>query len=426
MTGEWDMAGDGGSIWDEILDTEHVVVVRTYIERWPRKDRAPEKVLIVVAEPDEQVRDRCPKCGQRGKPVERDVRRWRTLDVHGKRCFIEAEVPRIVCAGHGKITVAVPWARHDDAFTRPFEEFAAWKAAHAAWTRVAAELRITWDALANITGRAAADAAAGRDRLAGLRRIGIDEKSWGTGQGKYLVIVTDHDAGRVAWIGEGRRQATVEAFFGELGEERAKLLTHVSADGAEWIHPVVRVKAPQAQLCLDAFHVVKWAGEKLDELRRRIAGELRAAGRADEAATLGGGMWALRKDQRKLTPGQRGTLAQIAVVNKPLCKGYLIKEQIREAFKVKGEEGKSLMRGVTAWAHRCRIPGFTKLARTLSRYKAPITATLDGGPSNGRAEALNAQVSALITRARGFRGAASLIAMIDFVHGGLCPESPYA
>jgi Transposase len=54
---------------------------------------------------------------------------------------------------------------------------------------------------------------------------------------------------------------------------------------------------------------VKWAGEKLDELRRRIAGELRAAGRADEAATLGGGMWALRKDQRKLTPGQRGTLA---------------------------------------------------------------------------------------------------------------------
>jgi transposase len=426
MTGEWDMAGDGGSIWDEILDTEHVVVVRTYIERWPRKDRAPEKVLIVVAEPDEQVRDRCPKCGQRGKPVERDVRRWRTLDVHGKRCFIEAEVPRIVCAGHGKITVAVPWARHDDAFTRPFEEFAAWKAAHAAWTRVAAELRITWDALADITGRAAAGAAAGRDRLAGLRRIGIDEKSWGTGQGKYLVIVTDHDAGRVAWIGEGRRQATVEAFFGELGEERAKLLTHVSADGAEWIHPVVRVKAPQAQLCLDAFHVVKWAGEKLDELRRRIAGELRAAGRADEAATLGGGMWALRKDQRKLTPGQRGTLAQIAVVNKPLCKGYLIKEQIREAFKVKGEEGKSLMRGVTAWAHRCRIPGFTKLARTLSRYKAPITATLDGGPSNGRAEALNAQVSALITRARGFRGAASLIAMIDFVHGGLCPESPYA
>jgi transposase len=354
------------------------------------------------------------------------VKRWRTLDVHGKRTFPESGLPRIICPQHGKITAAVPWARHDDRFSRPFEEFAAWKAAHMPWTRAAAELRVTWEALANVTARVAADAAAGTDRLEGLRRIGIDEKSWGKGSSKYLVIVTDHDAGRVAWIGERRCQATVEAFFAALGPERARLLTHVSADGAEWIHPVVRAKAPQAELCLDAFHVVKWAGEKLDELRRRLAGELRAAGRGDEAATLGSGMWALRKDERKLTPGQRGTLARIAVTNQPLYKGYLIKEQIREAFKVKGGDGKTLMRGVTAWAHRCRIPEFTRLAKTLSRYKTPIESTLDGGPSNGRAEAVNAQVNALIARARGFRSAAALMNMIDFVHGGQCPESPYA
>jgi transposase len=414
-----------GSVWDEVLDTEHATVVRTYIELWPRKDRAPEKVLIIVVEPDGQTRNRCPECGHRGRPVEHDVKRWRTLDVHGKRTFLEADLPRIQCPGHGKITAAVPWARHDDRFSRPLEEFAAWKAAHMPWTRAAAELRITWEALANICARVAADAAAGTDRLDGLRQIGIDEKSWGKGSGKFLVIVTDHDTSRVVWVAQGRDQATVRQFFGDLGEERTRLLTHVSADGADWIHPVVREKAPQAQICLDAFHVVKWAGERLDDLRRRLAGELRAAGRGDEAATLGGGMWALRKDERKLTPGQRGTLAQIAVTNKPLYKGYLIKEQIREAFKVKGADGRTLMRGVTAWAHRCRIPEFTALARTLSRYQDSIHATLDGGPSNGRAEALNAQVNALITRSRGFRTATALMNMILFVHGGICPDSPY-
>ncbi len=413
-------------MWDEVLDTEHAVVIRTYIEQWPPKGRAPEKVLIIVVEPDEQTRNRCPQCGQRGRPVEHDVVRWRTLDVHGKRAFLESELPRIICGEHGKVTAAVPWARHDDRFSRPFEEFAAWKAAHMPRTRAAAELRITWEALADITARVAAEASAGRDRLAGLRRIGTDEKSWGKGSGKYLVIVTDHDAGRVAWVGEGRCQATVEAFFADPGEQRARLLTHVSADGADWIHRVVRAKAPQAELCLDAFHVVKWANEKLDDLRRRPAGELRAAGRGDQAATLGTGMWALRKDERKLTPAQRGTLAQIAATNKPLYKGYLIKEQIREAFKVKGSDGKKLMRGVTAWAHRCRIAEFAALARTLSRFKTPIEATLDGGPSNGRAEALNAQVNALITRARGFRSATALMNMILFIHGGICPESPYA
>jgi transposase len=416
----------GGSVWEEVLDTEHAVVVRTYIEQWPRKDRAPEKVLIIVVEPDEQTRNRCPECGERGRPVEHDVKRWRTLDVHGKRTFLEADLPRIRCPQHGKITAAVPWARHDDRFSRPFEEFAAWKAAHMPWTRAVAELRITWEALANITARIAADTMAGTDRLAGLRRIGIDEKSWGKGQDQFLVIVTDHDTSRIVWVAQGRDQATVRQFFTDLGEERARLLTHVSADGAGWIHPVVREKAPQAQICLDAFHVVKWAGEKLDELRRRTAAELRAAGRGDEAAALGAGLWALRKDERKLTPGQRGSLAQIAVTNKPLYKGYLIKEQIREAFKVKGSSGKAVMRGVTAWAHRCRIPEFAKLAKTLSRYKIAIEATLDGGPSNGRAEALNAQVNALITRARGFRSATALINMIDFTLGGLCPGSPYA
>jgi transposase len=365
------------------------------------------------------------KSATASKPAEADVRRWRTLDVHGKRCFIESQVPRISCPEHGKITAAVPWAAHADRFTAVFAQHAAWLAAQMPWTKAARELRVTWDALENIAARAAADAASGRDRLAGLRRIGIDEKSWGKGEGKYLMVVTDHDRGAIAWIAEGRCQETAGQFFDALGPERSKLLTHVSADGAEWIHDAVREKAPQAELCLDAFHVVKWAGERLDELRRRLASELRAAGYEDQAAALGTGMRALRKKPQNLTGNQRTALAVIAEQNKPMYKGYLIKEQLREALKVKGEDGKTLLRGMIAWAHRCRIPEFVKLARTLSRFKDLISATLDGGPSNGRAEALNAQINALITRARGFRSAAALIAMAEFVHGGLCPESPY-
>jgi transposase len=414
-----------GSIWDEVLDTEHAVVVRTYIERWPRKNRAPEKVLIVVVEPDDEARNRCPRCGNRGVPVESDVRRWRTLDVHGKRCYLESAVPRIECAEHGKITASVPWARHDDRFSSPFEGHAAWLGAQMPWTKASAELRITWEALANIVARVTADAAARLDRLDGLAMIGIDEKSWGKGSGKFLTVVTDHGRGKIAWIAEGRSQDSVRAFFDQLGPGRSKLLTHVSADGAEWIHDVVRDRAPQATICLDAFHVVKWAGERLDELRRRLAGELRAAGHEDQAAALGAGMWALRKKPANLTTGQRTALAQIAADNRPLYKGYLIKEQLREAFRVKGHDGKALFAGLISWARRCRIPEFAKLARTLTRFQAIIWNTLDHGPSNGRAEALNAQLGALITRARGFRTAQALIAMADFVYGGLCPDSPY-
>ena len=42
------------------------------------------------------------------------------------------------------------------------------------------------------------------------------------------------------WAGEGRNQDTLGGFFDQFGAERATLLTHVSCDGAEWIHAVVR------------------------------------------------------------------------------------------------------------------------------------------------------------------------------------------
>src|ERR1700677_745495 len=143
------------------------------------------------------------------------------------------------------------------------------------------------------------------------------------------------------------------------------------------------------------------------------------------AAALGTGRRARRKNPQDLPGNQRTALAVIAEQDKPVYKGYLIKEQLREALKVKGEDGKTLLRGVIAWAHRCRIPEFVKLTKTLSRFRDLICATLDGGPSNGRAEALNAQINALITRARGFRSATALIAMAEFVYGGLCPGSPW-
>jgi transposase len=87
---------------------------------------------------------------------------------------------------------------------------------------------------------------------------------------RYLTVVTDLDTGRVVRAAEGRSKSTVEAFFTDLGTERAAALTHVGCDGADWIHTVVTAQAPNALLCLDSFHVVAWAGEAVDEVRRRI------------------------------------------------------------------------------------------------------------------------------------------------------------
>jgi transposase len=70
-------------------------------------------------------------------------------------------------------------------------------------------------------------------------------------------------------------------------------------------------------------------------------------------------MWALRKGAAGLSPGQRLSLARVDADNKQLYKAYLMKEQLREVFKAKGERGKALLAGLIAWCQRCRIPEFT-------------------------------------------------------------------
>lgn len=51
-------------------------------------------------------------------------RRWRHIDVGYATCELVADAPRVSCATHGPSVAEVPWARHDSAFSRAFEDLA--------------------------------------------------------------------------------------------------------------------------------------------------------------------------------------------------------------------------------------------------------------------------------------------------------------
>ena len=103
-------------------------------------------------------------------------------------------------------------------------------------------LRVAWRTVGSIVTRVNADIDATIDRLEGLRRIGIDEISYKRGH-RYLIVVVDHDSGRLVWAGPGRNDTALNVFFDDLGPERSALLTHVSADMADWIARVVARRA---------------------------------------------------------------------------------------------------------------------------------------------------------------------------------------
>jgi transposase len=405
-----------------VLGVEHTVIESVELETSERG----EEVLVARVRPKAGVARRCSRCQRRcpGYDTSAKPRRWRGLDLGSTRVFVQASTHRVSCPEHGVVVAAVPWARTGSRFTYAFEDTAAWLVCHATVSVVAVLLRIAWRSVSDILTRVVADRAGQIDRLAGLRRIGIDEISYRKGQ-RYLLVVVDHDSGRLVWAGKDRTAATLRRFFDELGAERAAALTHVSADGAEWIHTVVAERAPQAVLCLDAFHVVAWASKALDEVRRTLAASLRRTGRAEQAASIKHTRWALLKNPESLSADQRTTLAAIQATNGPLYRAYLLKEQLRAIFQTRDlTAATTLLAGWLAWAQRSRLTPFAKLAKTIKKYRQLILNAVQHGLSNARSEATNTHLRLLTRRAYGYHSPESLIAMADLTRGGLCPPLP--
>jgi transposase len=384
-----------------------------------------EECIVVSVRPRKAAKRRCGRCGRRCSGYDQGDgrRRWRALDLGTIRAFVEADSPRVRCPLHGVVAAQVPWARHGAGHTYAFDDTAAWLVTHCSKSAVRDLLRVAWRTVGSIVTRVVADAEAATDRFANLRRIGIDEISYKRGH-KYLTVVVDHDSGVLLWAHPGRDQKTLEKFFDRLGDDRCAKITLVSADAAEWIATVVAERCTNAELCLDPFHIVAWATKALDEIRREVWNAARRDGQKAVAKDLKGARYALWKNPQDLTERQTAKLASIAETNKRLYRAYLLKEQLRQVFALKGADGIALLDHWLKWARRCRIASFVKLARSITEHRAGIEAALTHGLSNARVESVNTKLRLLTRIAFGFRSPDALIALAMLDLGGLCPPLP--
>lgn len=78
-----------------------------------------------------------------------------------------------------------------------------------------------------------------------------------------------------------------------------------------------------------------------------------------------------------------------------------------------------------AWARRCRLGPFVKLARRITDQRAGILAAIEHGLSNARVEAINTQIRLITRRPFGFHSADALIALAILSLADLCPSLPH-
>jgi transposase len=423
----------GVKVWQRLLG----VCKRTVIERVVFDEDA--DLVVAHVRPRRATKMRCGRCGRRAPGYDRgDVRRggrrrWRTLDLGPVKAVLEADAPRVECPVHGPTVIQFPWARHGGGHTVAFDDQVAWLATQCSKSAVSELMRVAWETVGSILTRVLADIDDVVDRLDGLRRIGIDEIAYKRGF-QYLTVVVDHDSGRLVWAKAGRDDATLEAFFDALDDERAARIVRVSADSADWIERVVRRRCKNAVRCADPFHVVRWATDALDEVRRQAwnaarggtnqSASVRTRARHPQVHPLKKARYALWKNPDDLTSKQRQQLEWVAKNDPRLHRAYLLKEGLRHVFELGGQEGIEALTSWLWWASHCRIPAFVELAKKVRKHRAAIEASLEYGLSNARTEGINTRIRLITRRAFGFRSAEALIALAMLSLGGYCPDLP--
>jgi transposase len=200
------------------------------------------------------------------------------------------------------------------------------------------------------------------------------------------------------------------------------------------VERAVSARCPEAILCADPFHVVRWAGDALEIVRRQAWNDARGGPRPmtsrrrvtwpQQAHPLRRARYALWKRPENLTPRQHEQLAWIAKTDPRLWRAYLLKEGLRHVFAVKGQAGKDALDRWIAWARRCRIPAFVELQRRIVRHRRAIDAALDHGLSQGLIESTNTKIRLLARIAYGFKSPHALIALAMLALSGHPPALP--
>lgn len=363
---------------------------------------------------------RCSSCGRSCRSVHErlPVRRWTDLCWAEHPVVIEYAPVRVKCR-HCKATPVemIAWADAHQRQTRRLQQHLAVQAASMPIMHVAALHGLDWS-----TVRRAEDSALERWEQTRtpvqLRMVGVDEKYLGRrGKNrieKFVTIVSNLETGEPLWIGPGRRQETLASWLSTLTPAQKAGIVLFAMDMHEPFASAVRADSDltHAAIVHDPFHVMKRAGQAIDELRRsvlfRAGPELRALGR--------GKRWLVLRAWERLTDPERTKLQTLLRGNTTLAHAYQVKEQLRDVLKAPTwvDMVAGLGHVLRRTARRDNVP-MRKLHDSLRRHFREIVALGEHHPPTGRTEALNNNWETLVRRGRGYRDLQRMLRRLRFM-----------
>jgi transposase len=362
---------------------------------------------------------RCSQCAGACRTVHEKlpVRRWADLPWAEHPVELRYAPVRIRCPRCAACPVEmVAWADPYQRQSRRLQQWLAIEAASMPVMHVAALHGLSWLTVRRAEERAIERWEATRPLVA-LRQVGVDEKWLGRRHAldhKFVTIVSNLETGEPVWIGKGRSENALKAWLESLPLEQRRAIDLFAMDmhRAYWNAVATTPGFEHAAIVHDPFHIMKLAGQMLDDLRRdvffRAGPELRAVGR--------GKRWLLLRAWERTTDAQKADLRALLRHNATLARAYQIKEELREVLHAPDRLSMQIgLQRILRRTARRDVRAMRRLHDTLRERRYEILALAEHRPPVGRLEALNNNWETLVRRARGYRNHDYLLRKLRFM-----------
>lgn len=342
----------------------------------------------------------CPECGRPCAIHDcAPERTWRHLDTMQFATLIRARIPRAECPEHGVRTMSVPWAAPRGRFTLLFERFAVDVLRASASVSQGCELLgISWDA-AHAIMRRAVERGLERRQLEGLKYLGMDEKSFRRGQ-SYITLLTDLEESRVLDVVEERTSAAAEQLWSTLSPEQKQAVEAVAVDMWAPFIQTIQQQVPEADIVHDKFHVSKYLGEAVDQVRRQEHKELMAQG--DETLKGTRQLWLYNPEH--FSPQQVEEFGALKDLHLKVARAWAAKEMFTHFWEYQQTGwARRFFKDWFGWVSRSRLQPLITVAQMLKRHLDNLLTYLKHRITNAVTEGLNSKIQSLKSAARGFR-----------------------
>ncbi len=400
----------------------------------------PDRAVLAcrVVEPDRW----CRRCGCEGVARDSVVRQLAHEPLGWRPTTLAVTIRRYQCTGCGHV-----WRQDTTQAAEPRAKLSRrglrWAlegivCQHLSVARVAEGLAVSWNTANDAVLAEGRRVLIGDPaRFDGVQVVGVDEHVWRhTRRGdKYVTVIIDltpirngTGPARLLDMVEGRSKQAFKQWLAARSQAWRDQVEVVAMDGFTGFKTAAAEELPKAVTVMDPFHVVRLAGDALDQCRRRVQQDLHGhRGRKDDP--LYKARRTLHTGNNLLTDTQRERLTALFAADEhvEVEATWGIYQRMVGAYRDPNpQHGRELMTALidaVSSAVPAALSEVAKLGRTLASRAGDVLAYFDRpGTSNGPTEAINGRLEHLRGSALGFRNLTNYIARSLLESGGFRPH----